>query len=117
MVQVALLGREWLGSRVVAAEEPSSGRFFPETGHAISGLFEQFWNIYGGLPIFGLPLTGEEPGVDVAGRPVVTQTFERVQLIRPAEAQSITEVSLRALGRLQWAQNDARSPATDVRPR
>lgn len=55
VVQVALLGREWLGARVVPPEEPGEGRFFPETGHGIAGLFAEFWEIYGGLPIFGLP--------------------------------------------------------------
>ena len=117
VVQVALLGREWLGSRVVPPEQPSTGRYFPETKHRIGGLFEQFWEIYGGLPIFGLPLTGEEQGVDEAGRPVVTQTFERAQLMRPANAQTIAQIRLRPLGRLRLAQADARAATIKVRAR
>ena len=116
-VQVGLLGRDWLGDRVVPTETPGEGRFFSETGHGISGLFAEFWEIYGGLPIFGLPLTGEEPGEDSAGLPVITQTFERAQLMRPAGAESIAAIRLRPLGRLRWAQADARTPASPVQPR
>lgn len=117
VVQVALLGREWLGGRVVPPEEPGEGRYFPETGHAIKGLFAEFWEVYGGLPIFGLPLTGEEPGLDPAGLPVITQTFERAQLMRPATAESIAAIQLRPLGRLRWAQVDAQTPHSSLRAR
>lgn len=117
VVQVALLGREWLGGRVVPPEEPAEGRFFPETGHGIRGPFAEFWEVYGGLPIFGLPLTGEEPGVDPAGLPVITQTFERAQLMRPAAAEGIAAIRLRPLGRLRWAQTDAQTPQSSLRAR
>ena len=117
VVQIALLGRDWHGDRVVAPEEPEAGRYFPETQQAIAGPFAQLWEIYGGLPIFGLPLTGEEPGEDEAGQPIITQTFERVEMIRPAEAGDMASVTLRPLGRLHWAQNDARTPVTSVRAR
>jgi len=117
VVQVALLGREWLGGRVVPPEEPGDGRFFPETSHTVSGLFAEFWEVYGGLPIFGLPLTGEEPGLDPAGLPVITQTFERAQLMRPADATSIAAIRLRPLGRLRWAQADAQTPQSPLRAR
>jgi hypothetical protein len=117
VVQVGRLGQEWLGGRIVPPEEAGAGRFFPESGHSITGLFAEFWEIYGGLPIFGLPLTGEEPGLDPAGRPVVTQTFERADLMRPAEAESIAAIQLRPLGRLRWAQADAQTPHSALRPR
>ncbi len=117
VVQAALLGREWLGSRAVPQEAPSAGRFFPETQHAIGGVFEQFWNIYGGLPIFGLPLTGEETGIDDLGHAIVTQTFERGQLIRPAGDASIGAIKLRPLGYFHRARADARSPASSVQAR
>jgi hypothetical protein len=118
VVQVALLGQEVLGGRVAPPEDPAmGGRFFPETSHAIHGLFAQFWEVYGGLPIFGLPLTGEERGVDEAGRPVITQIFERAQFILPADAQSTAALRLAPLGRLHWIQDDTRSPSTSVRAR
>lgn len=31
--------------------------YFPETGHYANGLFRDYWNNYGGLEIFGYPLT------------------------------------------------------------
>ncbi len=117
VTEVALLGRDWLGGRVVPREEPGSGRFFPATGHNLDGLFRDFWTIYGGLPIFGFPLTGEEPGLDERGLPVITQTFERAQMMRPLDATTTAEIRLRPLGRLRWAQANARSSATKVRPR
>ena len=117
VVQVALLGREWLGARNVVPETPSTGHFFPETHHAIGGIFEQFWNIYGGTPIFGLPLTGEERGTDEAGNPIITQTFERAQLIRPAASETLAAIKLRPLGRWRWAQMDEHVPASAVQAR
>ncbi len=117
VVQIALLGRDWLGDRVVVPDEPGTGRYFAETRHAIDGPFAQLWEIYGGLPVFGLPLTGEEPGTDEAGQPIVTQTFERTQMMRPAGSSDMASITLRPLGRLRWAQNDARTPVTGVRAR
>jgi hypothetical protein len=117
VVEVALLGQEWLGNRVVPAEGPGSGRFFPETGHNLDGLFAEFWEVYGGLPIFGYPLTGEEVEVDAAGNAIITQTFQRAQLIRPVDASDLSAVRLRPLGRWRWAQSDVRTNVTRVRPR
>lgn len=117
VVQIALLGRDLLGGRAAPPEQPGAGQFFPETGHAIKGSFARFWTIYGGLPIFGLPLTGEESGVDDAGQPIVTQTFERAQTVKPAGDESLGAIRLRPLGRLRWAQADAHTPVTPVQAR
>jgi hypothetical protein len=117
VVQVGLLGRAWLGTRTVAPETPSTDQFFPETHHAIGGIFEQFWNVYGGGPIFGLPLTGEERSTDESGNPIITQTFERAQLIRPAASDSMAAIKLRPLGRWQWAQMDEHVPTAAVEAR
>lgn len=48
--------------------------YFPETGCGIGGGFYQFWRRYGGLKIFGLPITNEfqENGLTV-------QYFERAR--------------------------------------
>lgn len=50
-------------------------RFFPETGHTVSNDFLRYWNRYGGLAIFGYPITDEltEDGLTV-------QYFERARL-------------------------------------
>lgn len=118
VVQVALLGHEILGDRVVPPEDPAvGGHFFPETSHAIHGLFDQFWQVYGGLPIFGLPLTGEEQSIDEAGQPVIIQTFERAQFILPVDAQGTMDLRLAPLGRLHWIQHDMQTPSSRVRAR
>lgn len=44
----------------VYREDPgqSAGlRYFPETGHALDAGFLTFWDMHGGLPVFGYPLT------------------------------------------------------------
>jgi len=118
VVQLDALGRDLLGARVVATEPPSDdARFFPETQHTLRGLFADFWQINGGLPLFGLPLTGEEFTTDARGQPAIRQVFERVVLERPREATGPAEITLVPLGRLRWAQRDARSPRSGVRPR
>lgn len=38
----------------------SDGQWFGETGQHIGGAFWTYWRDWGGLPIFGYPLTGEE---------------------------------------------------------
>ena len=50
---------------VPAAETPADlpgnpavkGRYFPETGHDLTGAFLAFWDRYGGPPVFGYPIT------------------------------------------------------------
>lgn len=51
-----------------------TGRFFPQTGHWVSHGFLSYWTQFGGLPIFGYPLTEEfsEDGLTV-------QYFERAR--------------------------------------
>lgn len=47
-------------------------RYFPETGFTVSGNFLRFWNRFGGLPVFGYPISPpfEEDGM-------LVQYFER----------------------------------------
>jgi uncharacterized protein with LGFP repeats len=69
-------------------------RYFPETGHWVSGTFLRYWNMYGGLPIFGYPLTDEftENGMTV-------QYFERNRFEwHPEYAGTRYEVLLGRLG-------------------
>ena len=40
-------------------QEPDHGRFFPETEHYIQFGFRDHWDNYGGIRIFGYPLSGE----------------------------------------------------------
>jgi hypothetical protein len=63
----------------------ADGRWFPETQKFIGGGFWKFWSQFGGLAVFGLPLTDEleepvecrDPKCQRAGRPHVVQYFER----------------------------------------
>ncbi|MCS7293891.1 MAG: N-acetylmuramoyl-L-alanine amidase [Dehalococcoidia bacterium] len=63
----------------------ADGKWFPETGHFVGGGFWQFWSQFGGLAVFGLPLTDEleedvpcsDPKCRRAGQKHVVQYFER----------------------------------------
>ncbi len=118
VVQIEALGRQVLVGPPVAPAEPRDGaRFFTETGHTLSGQFAAFWQINGGLPIFGFPLTEEEQTTNSSGQRVFRQVFERAVLERPVDASRVSAVSMAALGRIYWAQFDARSPHTGIRAR
>lgn len=118
VVQIGLLGRQSLDITTVAPETPQpNARFFPETQHNVSPLFAEFWQVNGGLPVFGLPLSAEAQAIDERGSLVIQQTFERAILRRPLGATSAQEVTLAPLGQVQWAQTDAQSPETSIRAR
>ena len=93
--------REAAGSRTAllpvsgcAAADGVDCRFFPETGHTLSGAIGAFWATYGDLAIFGPPVS--EPFADAAAGPsVTTQVFERAIL----EDRGAAGVGLRPLGR------------------
>ncbi len=72
----------------------SSARFFPETGLAVDGGFLSYWNQFGGLLVFGYPLTSEIAEPDVA-----TQYFERARFEwHPGLAPDHFDVLLGLLG-------------------
>ncbi len=117
-VRSGQLGRELLAPAQNRPEAPvEDARFFPETQHNVRSPFSDFWQINGGLPIFGLPLTSEEQSTDEAGDPVTRQIFERAVLQRPLDGIGVGDVSLMPLGRLQWAQADAQSVETSIKAR
>ncbi|MFW6075274.1 MAG: polysaccharide deacetylase family protein, partial [Chloroflexota bacterium] len=65
------------GYSFATAQELAEGvaeRYFPETGHTVRGNFLRYWNDFGGLAVFGYPLTGE-----IEGDGVTTQHFERAR--------------------------------------
>ena len=71
-------------------------RYFPETKHNLRGAFRTFWNLNGGLTVFGYPLTEafEETDSEGVTRPV--QYFERVKLL--ADPADPSRVSIALLG-------------------
>ena len=50
-------------------------RYFPETGHTISGNFLDYWNRFGGLELFGYPISDE-----FEWNGMTVQYFERVRM-------------------------------------
>lgn len=118
VVQLAPLGAGLLGSASAGPEPPGAGeRFFPETGQHLGGLFAEFWQVNGGERMFGLPLSPETTGLGQGSAPVVRQVFERVVLDRAPGAVDATDVSLAPIGRVQWAQRDARTPQSRLAAR
>src|SRR5438045_4701157 len=62
-VDLGLIGRELLGSRVFADSQPVANsaqrHYFPETKHVVQYGFKETWDSRGGLRLFGLPLSDE----------------------------------------------------------
>jgi len=75
--------------------QPTS-RYFPETGYTVSGGFLAYWNQFGGLIVFGYPIT------DVYTDPAtgfVTQYFERARFEwQPGSWPERYDVALGLLG-------------------
>jgi len=62
-----------------AALQAAGLRYFPETGHLVGGAILRFFESYGGVEIFGYPLT-EEIAVGPEDRGGVVQWFQRGRL-------------------------------------
>lgn len=117
VVEVLPLGRTLFGAEAPPTVPQSNARFFPETQQNITGLFSDYWEINGGLSLFGYPLTAEEETVNDAGQLVMRQVFERAVLEHPVAATSLAEIELAPLGRIQRAQQDAQAVETSVQAR
>lgn len=101
-VLLGLLGVELTAGRATdpafqpAPAPPASigRRYFPETRHMLGGLFADYWASYGGLSLFGYPISEEftENGV-------LTQWFERARFEYHPENQPPYNVLLGLLGR------------------
>ncbi len=75
---------------------PPTTIFFPQTGHSISHGFLRYWQQFGGLPVFGYPITGEYTDAQTG---LVTQYFERARFEwHPGEFPSHYDVELGLLG-------------------
>ncbi len=58
--------------------DPVSARFFPETGKTVRSPFLEFFELRGGVPVFGFPLTGAEADPENPGTTI--QYYENVML-------------------------------------
>ena len=90
--------------------------FFPETQHTLTGAFLSYWQHYGGLPVYGFPITEEfiekSPTDD---KPYTVQYFERNRFEYHPENASPNDVQLGLLG-VQVTGPRIFAPATDFQP-
>jgi beta propeller repeat protein len=97
-VRLARLGVEFRPEREIELVEPfessANRRYFPQTGHSLSHGFKRFWERYGGLELFGYPITEE---MVENGR--VVQYFERARFEFNPDADADMQVTLSLLGR------------------
>ena len=97
-----LLGH--LGRKYHAADKAvpaiQGQRYFAETGHNLGGLFREYWEQYGGLFIYGLPLTEEFTETSkIDNKPYKVQYFERARFEHHPENSGKSQVLLGHLGR------------------
>lgn len=102
-IQPGLLGREYTGGRAFPQQSFFPSRpglvYFRETSHGVGGLFLEYWSRYGGLDIFGYPISDEIPEVLADGRIHTVQYFERARMELQPGATGSPEVMLGLLGR------------------
>jgi len=108
-VQLGLLGYQIHGPADPPVPAPPRPwpwnlRYFPETGHTVTGAFLQFFNRYGGLTVFGYPIT--EPFLVEGG--ITIQYFQRARMeLHPGS----TAVRLGDLG-WEWLNRQPKWPGT-----
>ncbi len=88
-------------------------RHFPATGHTVSGNYLTYWNQFGGLPVFGYPLS------DVIQADGYTyQYFERARFEhRPGTWPARHDVHLGLLGREMTADRSGEAPFRPIEAR
>jgi len=83
----------------VAADPRSPGLYYPATGHNISGQFANYWENFGGVAQFGLPLSEEFTERLADGQEYRVQYFERARFELHPENQYPYNVVLGQFGR------------------
>jgi hypothetical protein len=81
-VQLGRLGMEMMDNRPdlhgylpgFAADPVNGSRYFPETGHTLVGAFRSYWEIFGGVEVFGYPITEQH-----YDNGLLVQYFERAR--------------------------------------
>ena len=105
---LGLLGSYMVAGRTDGGFRPRRGRaigdphqvYFEATGHTLGGTFLTYWNRYGGLPVFGYPLSEEFQELSTTdGKTYTVQYFERARFeSHPEYAGTPNEVLLGLLG-------------------
>ncbi|NJK82412.1 MAG: L,D-transpeptidase family protein [Chloroflexaceae bacterium] len=97
-VQLGLLVNELAAHMIqppVADPLQPGVRYFLETGHTLSGIFLNYWERHGGLPLFGYPVSEQLEEGDY-----IVQYFERARLeYHPEHAGTFYEVLVGDMGR------------------
>ncbi len=104
-VLLSLLGNQLAAGRGDSAfkrlASPTSGSFFPQTGHTLQEPFLSYWQRNGGLPVYGYPISeafSEKSPTD--GKVYQVQYFERNRLEYHPEAKGTPyEIQLGLLGK------------------
>ena len=74
--------------------------YFKETGHNLGGSFRYYWEQYGGLFVYGYPLTEElKEKSRIDGKEYTVQYFERARFEFHPENSGKSQVLLGHLGR------------------
>lgn len=82
LVQPAALGTtayeaRLFGEIIPAADPASAPLYFEQTGHSLHASFLEFWQRYGGVDVFGYPLSEEFTATALDGQRRTLQYFER----------------------------------------
>ena len=86
VIELDPLGEQALGARsrpIASFDNTTIRRYFPQTGHSLSGEFLAYWRAYGGVTIFGPPIS---EAVTLNG--TVVQYFQNVRLEADPNAPS-----------------------------
>lgn len=76
----------------------TTGQYFPQTGHTLATLFQNYWQQNGGQKIFGLPITEIMTETEASGETLQVQYFQNARLeYHPANARA--KILVGALGR------------------
>lgn len=81
------------GRAAPSAAAQADQRCFPETQQCIRGRFRQYWEQHGGLPVFGYPVSPQQPG-----QTYVQQWFERARFELHPQNPAPYDVLLARLG-------------------
>lgn len=99
VIRLEPLGEQALGARsrpIVPFDNTTSRRYFPQTGHSLSGEFLAYWRAYEGVAVFGSPVTEV---VTLNG--TVVQYFQNVRLeVDPSAPSQFYATRLSPLGDL-----------------